>query len=165
MSAPVPSEPHDIRLIDAHDTAFVPAIGMLFTEYGQSLGFSLCFQNFDQELATLPGRYAPPDGCLLMCVVDNTPAGCVAYRSLGADICEMKRLFVRPEYRGFKIGRLLTEELIHRARAKGYTAMRLDTISPQMDTAINLYRSLGFTDIPPYNAHPIAGSVWMEKKL
>lgn len=126
----------------------------LFREYGASLGFSLCFQSFDAELAGLPGEYAPPGGQLLLAFCDSTPAGCVAFRRLEDRICEMKRLYVRPEFRGHGLGRDLVRALIGLARQSLYERMRLDTIAASMIEAVGLYRSLGFQEIAPYHENP-----------
>jgi ribosomal protein S18 acetylase RimI-like enzyme len=136
----------------------------LFEEYQQSLGFSLCFQNFDAELAGLPGAYAPPSGRLLLAFEGDAPAGCVALRKIGDEICEMKRLWVRPGFRGTGLGRRLAEALMAEARTIGYRRVRLDTL-PSMRAAQALYASLGFRDIPPYNDHPIEGTRFMEATL
>lgn len=138
----------------------------LFLEYAQSLGFSLCFQSFDQELARLPGEYAPPAGRLLLAEAGGAAAGCVALHALPeAGACEMKRLYVRPQFRGHRLGRRLVEELIAAARSIGYRRMRLDTVEPVMGHAVALYRQLGFREIPPYRANPIAGALYMELAL
>src|SRR3954466_8961728 len=108
----------------------------LFLEYANSLGFSLCFQNFDQELAALPGDYAPPNGRLLLATSNGDPAGCVALHKLESDICEMKRLYVRPRYRGKGLGRQLADKVIAEARQLGYKKLRLDTVEPVMKTAV-----------------------------
>lgn len=136
----------------------------LFLEYAASLDFSLCFQNFDQELATLPGDYAEPGGCLLLATDGGQPVGCVALRPLDKDVCEMKRLYVRPGFRGNHAGRLLAVQLIAEARRRQYKRMRLDTV-PAMTTARALYASLGFREIAAYRPNPVAGAIFMEVKL
>ena len=137
----------------------------LFLEYAESLGFSLCFQSFDKEVAGLPGDYSPPDGRLLLVEHEGKVAGCAALHKLSDGVCEMKRLYVRPEFRGKALGRALAEHVIAEARAMGYTRMRLDTIVGKMDPAIALYRELGFREIPPYRENPIPGAIYMEIKL
>jgi ribosomal protein S18 acetylase RimI-like enzyme len=143
----------------------VEAARQLFEEYAASLGFHLCFQSFDKELAGLPGDYAPPDGRLLLAEHEGKIAGCVALHKLSDGVCEMKRLYVRPEFRGKALGRALTERVIQEARAMGYTRMRLDTIVGKMDPAIALYRALGFQEVAPYRENPIVGAIYMELKL
>jgi putative acetyltransferase len=140
-------------------------IRLLFLEYAGSLNFSLCFQQFDQELRGLPGEYASPDGRLILCEVDGRPAGCIALKKLEEGICEMKRLYVRPEFRGRGLGLKLVTHLIAEARSAGYSAMRLDTVSGIMDHAIALYRSVGFRNTPPYYASPVANAVYLELEL
>jgi ribosomal protein S18 acetylase RimI-like enzyme len=137
----------------------------LFLEYAQSLNFSLCFQNFDKELRDLPGDYALPHGRLILCQFDGKAAGCVALKRLEPQVCEMKRLYVRPEFRGHQIGRKLALHLIEEARRAGYTAMRLDTVRGTMDPAIGLYRSLGFKEIPAYYKSPIPDALFLELDL
>jgi len=137
----------------------------LFLEYAQSLGFSLCFQNFDAELAGLPGHYAPPEGRLLLVEYDGQLAGCVALHKLESGICEMKRLYLRPRFRGKGLGRVLAERVIAEARQIGYQRMRLDTVEPVMKDAVAMYRKLGFKEIPPYCANPMAGTLYMELEL
>jgi ribosomal protein S18 acetylase RimI-like enzyme len=149
---------------NADSPAGFAAARTLFEEYQQSLGFSLCFQNFDAELAGLPGAYAPPQGRLLLAFAGTEPAGCIALRRIGEEICEMKRLWVRPAFRGTGLGRRLVETLISEARVIGYRRVRLDTL-PSMTAAQALYLSLGFLDIPPYNDHPIEGTRFMEAIL
>jgi len=137
----------------------------LFLEYAQSLNFDLCFQSFDQELAELPGDYTPPDGRLLLAEYENQLAGCVALHKIDAEICEMKRLYLRPTFRGKRIGRILTETVIREARTIGYRRMRLDTVEPVMKDAVALYRSLGFKQIEAYRLNPVAGAMYMELEL
>jgi len=137
----------------------------LFLEYAQSLGFSLCFQNFDKELAGLPGDYAPPEGRLLLAEFDGQLAGCVALHKFEAKICEMKRLYLRPEFRGKGLGRILAEAIIAEARNIGYEFMRLDTVEPVMKDAVQMYRRLGFREITPYRVNPMPGTLYMELKL
>src|ERR1700752_2686955 len=136
----------------------------LFKEYEASLGVDLRGQGFEQALAGLPGAYAPPRGPLLLAVDDSAPAGCVALRPLGADVCEMKRLYVCPAARGRRVGRLLAETVIREARLIGYSRMRLDTL-PSMKEALTLYRAPGFEEIVPYYASPVAGTRFMELAL
>src|SRR5262245_19403933 len=128
----------------------IDQVRALFREYAASLGFSLCFQSFDQELARLPGEYAFPEGRLLLASRGPAPAGCVALRKLEGTLGEMKRLYVRPEFRGLGLGRDLVLMLIEEARRSQYERMRLDTIASSMATAVSLYRSLGFCDIEAY---------------
>jgi putative acetyltransferase len=154
----------DFSVRDA-TTADLPAVRELFLEYADSLGFSLCFQSFEKELAELPGKYAPPSGALLVAESDGTPNGCAALRELSPGICEMKRLYVRPVLRGSGAGRHLAAEIVDRGRRLGYEAMRLDTIPGKMDNAIGLYRRLGFCEIAPYYDNPIAGALYFELKL
>ena len=137
----------------------------LFLEYAKSLGFSLCFQNFDKELANLPGDYAPPDGRLLLAGYDGQLAGCVALHRLTPEICEMKRLYLRPQFRGKRLGRILADRIIAEARQIGYQRMRLDTVEPIMKDAVAMYRKIGFREIAPYCANPIAGALYMELEL
>jgi len=137
----------------------------LFLEYAQSLGFSLCFQNFDQELASLPGHYAPPEGRLLLAEYETHLAGCVALHKLEDGICEMKRLYLRPQFRGKGLGRAFAERIIADAHSIGYLRMRLDTVEPVMKDAVAMYRKLGFKEIDPYCTNPIAGALYMELML
>jgi putative acetyltransferase len=143
----------------------IASIRELFLEYAQSLGFSLCFQSFDQELADLPGDYAPPHGSLLLARHEKQPAGCVALHKLAPGICEMKRLYVRPQFRGNGLGRELAKKVIAEARQLGYKKLRLDTVEPVMNAAVTMYRQLGFREIPPYRQNPIEGALYMELQL
>ncbi|HWZ75795.1 MAG TPA: GNAT family N-acetyltransferase [Candidatus Sulfotelmatobacter sp.] len=137
----------------------------LFLEYAQSLGFSLCFQNFDKELANLPGDYAPPDGRLLLAEFEGQVAGCVALHKLEDGICEMKRLYLRSPFRGKGLGRAIADRIIAEARTIGYQRMRLDTVEPVMKDAVEMYRRIGFREIAPYCKNPIAGALYMELQL
>jgi len=154
-----------VRIVPTEEPGQIDQVRTLFCEYRDSLGFSLCFQSFDVELAGLPGEYSPPVGQLLLAFCDSTPAGCVALRKLEDGICEMKRLYVRPEFRGHGLGRDLVLALIERARHSPYARMRLDTIAASMIEAVGLYRSLGFRDIPPYCRNSIPGAIYLELDL
>jgi len=145
--------------------AQLEAVRALFLDYAQSLGFSLCFQGFDEELRTLPGMYAPPRGRLLLAMEGDAPAGCVGLHEWDAQIAEMKRLYVRPAFRGRGLGRILTDAALADARALGYRSIRLDTIPTLMQPAIALYRELGFREIPPYRDNPITGALYLELHL
>lgn len=154
--------------IDFHEAASpeqISAIRELFLEYANSLGFSLCFQSFDQELASLPGDYAPPNGRLILATSDGNPAGCVALHKIEPDICEMKRLYVRPHYRGKGLGSELAKKVIAHARHLGYKQLRLDTVEPKMQTAVAMYRQLGFRETAPYRENPIPGALYMQLQL
>ncbi len=152
-------------LVQAESSAHVVQARELFQEYAQSLGVNLCFQNFEQELARLPGHYAPPDGRLFLAEYDGQMAGCVALHKWEDGICEMKRLYLRPSFRGKGLGRVIAEKIIAEARSIGYQRMRLDTIGPLMKDAVEMYRKLGFQEIAPYRPNPIAGAMYMELQL
>jgi putative acetyltransferase len=152
----------NLSIFQAELPAQIAQARELFLEYAQSLGFSLCFQNFDQELAGLPGDYVPPDGRLLLAEYEGQIAGCVALHKLTPTICEMKRLYLRPQFRGQGLGRVLAERIIAEARQIGYPRMRLDTVEPVMKDAVVLYRKLGFKEIAPYCSNPMAGALYME---
>jgi putative acetyltransferase len=137
----------------------------LFEEYASWLGINLCFQNFDKELAELPGDYAPPNGRLLLAAAADEVMGCVALRKIGDGVGEMKRLYVRPAFRGRGLGRTLTEKLITEAKQIGYARLRLDTLPGKMDQAIAMYCSFGFQEIAPYYKNPVAGATFMELVL
>ena len=136
----------------------------LFKEYASALGVDLCFQDFERELKELPGEYSEPDGCILLAFVDSGLAGCVALRPLSSGICEMKRMYVRPKFRGQGIGRILAQDVITEARRRGYKRMRLDSL-PTMKEAQTLYRSLGFKEIQAYRLNPVQAAVFMELTL
>ena len=136
----------------------------LFVEYQRAIGVDLCFQGFQAELASLPGAYAPPRGRLLLAWVDGEPAGWGALRPLGGDAAEMKRMWVRPGFRGRGLGRTVAEALLQAARAEGYARVRLDTL-PVMTEARALYQSLGFRATAPYNDNPHPGAIHMELAL
>jgi ribosomal protein S18 acetylase RimI-like enzyme len=139
-------------------------IRVLLREYTDSLGIDLSFQDFENEWPNLPGDYAPPSGRLLLATCESQPAGCVALRQWSADTCEMKRLYVRPAFRGRGIGRSLAAAVIDDARKMGYLRMRLDTLA-SMTEANALYRSLGFRPIRPYRHNPIPGALFLELGL
>src|SRR6185312_16301659 len=149
-------------LQQAESTEQIGAIRELFLEYANSLNFSLCFQSFENELSELPGDYAPPGGRLLLATRESQPAGCVALHKLDEEVCEMKRLYVRPQFRGKGLGRVLSERVVADAREIGYKRLRLDTVEPVMRDAVALYRKLGFREIAPYRENPIAGALYME---
>jgi len=153
-----------LRIVTVETNEELEIIKELFVEYADSLGFDLDFQDFKQELANLCGDYAPPKGCLLVAKYKGQIAGCVGLKQFSDDICEMKRLYIRPEFRGLGIGRVLAEAIIEQARKIGYTLMRLDTV-PTMKVARALYQSLDFKQISQYRYNPIEGAEFMELKL
>lgn len=138
---------------------------LLFREYEAWLGLDLCFQGFEAELANLPGKYSPPTGCLLLATEGEQLAGCIALRSIGSGVCEMKRLFVRSAFRGQGIGNLLIERIVVDARTIGYERMRLDTYPPKMGKAVGLYESHGFYPIAAYYDNPHHDILFMEAVL
>jgi putative acetyltransferase len=154
-----------LRMTQASSPAQIAQVRELFLEYAKSLGFSLCFQSFDQELAGLPGDYSPPDGRLLIAEYEGEVAGCVALHKLEPGICEMKRLYLRPAFRGKGLGRRLAETILNEARSIGYQRLRLDTVERVMRDAVGLYRALGFREIAPYRANPMEGTLYMELVL
>jgi putative acetyltransferase len=158
----------DLRLTVPRDAAALESTRVLFREYAAALGVDLCFQNFDAELASLPGEYAEPAGHLLLATVDGQLAGCGAFRPLPdvdhANACEMKRLYVRPAFRRFGLGRLLAQALLDEARRAGYSVMLLDTLD-DMEAARGLYASLGFEETAPYYFNPIPGAHYLKVEL
>src|SRR5690242_16403430 len=162
-------------IVPADNPSRIEAVRELFKEYAESLSFNLCFQGFEEELAHLPGEYAPWSGMLLLALVDSKPAGCVALRKLSPeslsdddeilaelDICEMKRLYVRPQFRRVGLGRDLADAILKCAAAIGYRRMRLDTVPSEMATAVAMYRKLGFSEIAPYRENPVCGATYLE---
>ncbi len=154
-----------LEIIQTESVAQIAEAGAIFREYEAWLGLDLCFQGFEQELRELPGKYAPPDGRLLLAYSDQRLAGCIALRKLEDEICEMKRLYLREDFRGQGIGKRLIERLIADAREIGYKIMRLDTYPPKMGKAVKLYESHGFTAIPLYYNNPHNGVLFMELVL
>jgi putative acetyltransferase len=163
--SPLPSVVKVLTFAQAESSLQIALVRELFLEYAESLGFSLCFQNFDKELAGLPGEYAPPEGRLLLVECEGQLAGCVALHALKPGVCEMKRLYLRPQFRGRGLGRALAERIISEARQIGYRRMRLDTVEPVMKDAVAMYRKLGFKEIAPYCENPMAGALYMELEL
>ena len=164
----MPVDTPEIQLISPESPAQWEETRLILRDYAQSLAVDLCFQNFEQELASLPGEYAGPQGLMLLALVDGQVAGCGGFRPLAdvdyANACEMKRLYVRPAFRRFGLGRSLTQALIERAIGAGYSCMLLDTLD-DMEAARGLYESLGFVDIPPYYYNPIAGAHYLKVDL
>ncbi len=155
-----------IQFIQAGTPSQVEEARRLFIEYSERLGLDLCFQNFEKELSELPGKYAPPEGRLFLAVFDESIAGCIGLRKINDDrTCEMKRLYVRPEFRGLGIGKAMALKLIEEARVIGYERMRLDTLPAQMSEAIKMYRAFGFREIDPYYHNPVEGAMFMELTL
>ncbi|MCO5978931.1 GNAT family N-acetyltransferase [Ideonella oryzae] len=158
----------EIQLTPPDGDAALAQVRVVFTEYAQTLGVDLGFQDFEAELAALPGDYAPPHGHLLLAYVDGELAGCGAFRPLPdvdyANACEMKRLFVRRAFRRFGLGRLLAQALMDQATQAGYSAMLLDTLD-DMEAARGLYASLGFEEIPPYYFNPLPGAHYLKAEL
>lgn len=153
-----------LRIAQARAPEEIDAARLLFREYAAGLGFDLEFQGFETEVAALPGDYVPPRGALLLAVDSTAWAGCVALRPFDGEVCEMKRLYVRPSWRGTGLGRRLAAAILDEGARLGYTRMRLDTV-PAMQSAIALYESLGFRDIPPYRHNPVPGTRWLEAML
>lgn len=154
-----------LEIVQTHNNEMIAEARQLFREYEAWLAMDLCFQNFEKEVAELPGKYAPPSGRLYLAYVDDQLAGCIAMREFAEGVCEMKRLFVRDGFRGARVGVQLIERLIDEARREGYERMRLDTYPPKMGKAVSLYESHGFRPIPAYYNNPHDGVLFMELKL
>ena len=155
-----------LTIVKAETPAQVSTARQMIEEFAAWLEFRLCFQGYEEEIQSLPGKYAPPSGRLLLALWDGRPAGVIALRPLEEPgVCEMKRLYVRPEFRGHQIGRILAERVIGEAAEIGYSRMRLDTISGKMDSAIAMYRTLGFAEIDPYYKTPVGETLFMELAL
>ncbi len=153
-----------VTIQEAASATELDMIRGLFREYEEFLQVDLCFQGFEQELANLPGKYAPPHGALLLALNNDQPIGCVTLRKLEDGICEMKRLYVKPQGRGTGLGRILANEIISIARQHGYSTMRLDTLD-SLTEAIGLYQRLGFRQVPPYYDNPLPGALYWELDL
>ena len=151
-----------MHTVQVNSTEEIEQARGLFREYEAWIEVDLCFQSFEKELADLPGKYAPPDGRLLLAYHDGQLAGCVALRKIEDGVCEMKRLFVRPAFHGKGLGRNLLEAILSEARDLAYKRMRLDTLPPRMNKAIGLYRAFGFREIEPYYDNPVPGALFME---
>lgn len=155
-----------LTIAKAETPAQVSTAREMIEEYAAWLEFKLCFQGYEEEIQSLPGKYASPSGRLLLALWDGRPAGVIALRPLEEPgVCEMKRLYVRPEFRGHQIGRILAQRIIAEAAEIGYSRMRLDTISGKMDSAIAMYRTLGFAEIAPYYKTPVGETLFMELAL
>jgi putative acetyltransferase len=152
-------------ILEAQSLKQINDARVLFREYESGLDLNLCFQNFEDELINLPGKYAPPEGRLFVAYEGETPGGCIALRKLEDGVCEMKRLFVRTDFQGRGLGRKLIEKVINEARVVGYKIMRLDTLPPKMKKAVSLYEAYGFKEIPAYYHNPNAETLFMEKDL
>jgi GNAT superfamily N-acetyltransferase len=153
-----------MRVVDGHGEEELPAVRRLFEEYAASLEVDLAFQDFERELRELPGEYAPPAGRILLALEADEAAGCVALRPYEPDVCEMKRLYVRPAFQGTGLGRRLAEGIVDAGREAGYRLMRLDTL-PTMEAARSLYGSLGFDEIEAYRHNPVHGTTYFQLRL
>lgn len=154
-----------IEIIQAETAGHIEQARTLFREYEKWFGMNLCFQNFDEEVAGLPGKYAPPEGRLFLAFVDKKLAGCIALRKLEEKICEMKRLFVRENFQGTGLGKILIGKLLKEAELIGYEKIRLDTFPPKMGKAVSIYRKYGFCEIEPYYQNPYGDTLFMEAKI
>ena len=153
-----------MKIRPAHGARDIALVGTLFREYAADSNLDLCFQNFEEELARLPGEYDAPEGSLFLAESDEQTAGCVALRKFSGNICEMKRLFVRSSFRGVGVGRQLASTIIQSGQELGYTRMRLDTLA-RMTAALTLYESLGFRRIEAYRPNPLPDVVYLELEL
>jgi putative acetyltransferase len=149
----------DINIIPADFSKHLLLIKSLFEEYASTLGFSLDFQNFADEINTINIMYSPPEGNVYLAFADQTPAGCIAVRKLEKNICEMKRLYVKPKYRGFGIGKSLAQKSIQFAKESDYKLIKLDTVR-SMSEAIGMYKKMGFIQTAPYNSNPLPDAVF-----
>lgn len=154
-----------IKILQAEIPEQIEEVQKLFREYEKWLGLDVCFQGFEEEFANLPGNYAKPDGRLLLASFDGEIAGCIALRKLEENICEMKRLYLRGEFRNSGLGNKLIEKLIEEARLIGYRKMRLDTLPDKMPKAVKIYKSHGFREIPAYYHNPYGETLFMELDL
>ncbi len=150
--------------VESAEDVLLDSVRQMFEDYARELGVDLCFQGFQQELEELPGKYAPPRGCLLLLRVDGEIAGCGAFRDLGENVVELKRIYVVPSYRGKGLGKVITQELIRRSEIAGYRIVRLDTLR-RLAPALALYESLGFVEIEAYNFNPEPDIVYLERSL
>ncbi len=153
-----------LEIVHVNNGNHLAEIRQLFREYANSLNVDLSFQNFEEEFANLPAGYLPPDGVLMLARYEHQAAGCVAVRRFDTETCEMKRLYVRPQFRSLKFGVKLAVEALNEAKKLGYKRMVLDSL-PSMRKAQSLYLSLGFKEIPAYRYNPQAGSVFMQLDL
>jgi len=154
----------EMEIIHVKTAKHLDEIRQLFRKYENFLGVDLCFQGFEEELARLPGEYAPPKGSLLLAVDGKNTAGCVAVREFNCDVCEMKRLYLRPKYRGVGLGRKLAKKIIEEAERIGYSSIRLDTLK-NLKEAMGLYESLGFKRVDPYYENPLPDVIYWELQL
>jgi ribosomal protein S18 acetylase RimI-like enzyme len=157
-------EQREVKFVEVEGGENLDVVRQLFREYAESLEIDLCFQNFEEELAALPGKYAAPEGTMVLALVEGEPAGCIALRKSSEGIAEMKRLFVREDYRGLHIGKRLVQLILDEAVRMGYAYIRLDTLST-MKEAVRLYQSFGFYEIGSYIYNPIEDAKYMELKL
>ena len=151
-------------VVDSAEHPLIPAVRELFREYSTELNIDLCFQGFEEELSQLPGKYAPPIGVLVIVLDGEMPIACGAVRPLEQDVCELKRIYVRPSHRGIGLGRKVTLDLIQRSEDMGYTTVKLDTLK-RLTPALNLYGSLGFQEITPYNFNPEQDVAYFERSI